>query len=61
MICLKIDKKAKSCFTGHVMMHSLFGLGLGILLVSLFPGLDIAWLGVAFMVIAVALDAMRKK
>ena len=51
---------ANACFTSHVMMHSLFGLGLGILLVSLVPGLSSWLIGVALMIIALALDAMRK-
>jgi hypothetical protein len=55
-----MDKKMKSCFTPHVMMHSLFGLGLGIVLAYLVPSLSNLWLGVGLMVVAVALDAMRK-
>lgn len=50
----------KSCFTPHVMMHSLFGLGLGIFLVNIMPGLNLWWLGVGLMVVAFILDAMRK-
>lgn len=56
-----MNEKMKSCFTPHVMMHGLFGLGLGILLVSLFPSLAMAWLGVALIVVGVVLDMMRKK
>ncbi len=41
-------------------MHSLFGLGLGILLVALIPGLQLVWLGIVLMVVAVVLDMMRK-
>ena len=52
--------KMKDCMTPHVMMHSLFGLGLGILLVSLIPALNILWFGVGLMVVAVVLDYMRK-
>lgn len=55
-----MNVKMKACFTPHVMMHSLFGLGLGIFLVSLIPSLNILWLGVGLMVVAVLLDAMRK-
>ena len=55
-----MNAKMKSCFTPHVMMHSLFGLGLGIFLVALVPSLSLWWLGVILMVVATALDAMRK-
>ncbi len=55
-----MNAKMKDCFTPHAMMHSLFGLGLGILLVSLIPSLQMAWLGLVLMVVAFALDAMRK-
>lgn len=55
-----MDKKMKECFTPHIVMHSLFGLGLGVLIVSLFPGLAVAWYGVVLMVIVVVWDAMRK-
>ncbi len=50
----------KSCLTPHVMMHSLFGLGLGLLLASVIPSLANVLLGIAIMVVAFALDAMRK-
>ncbi len=55
-----MDKKMKECFTPHAMMHSLMGLGLGILLVNLIPGLNIAWLGITIVVVAIVLDMMRK-
>ena len=55
-----VDKMMKDCFTPHVMMHSLFGLGLGIILVSLIPALNMLWLGVVLVVVAVGLDYMRK-
>lgn len=57
---MKMNAKMKSCFAPHVLMHSLFGLGLGILLVALIPPLGMAWLGVVLIVVAVALDSMRK-
>ncbi len=57
---MKMDKKMKECFTPHVMMHSLFGLGLGILVVSLIPSLGMLWLGVLIMIIATVLDMTRK-
>ncbi len=50
----------KECFTPHSLMHSLFGLGLGIILVSLVPGLASLGLGIVIIVVATALDMMRK-
>ena len=55
-----MDKKMKECFTPHAMMHSLFGLGLGLLLTSFFPSLSSVWIGLVLMAIAVAADYMRK-
>ncbi len=55
-----MNGKMKDCFTGHVMMHSLFGLGLGIVLVNLVPSLNSIMIGVGAMVVAVVLDMMRK-
>jgi len=52
--------KMKECFTSHAMMHYLFGLGLGILVVVLIPSLGAAWLGLVLMAIAVIADSMRK-
>jgi len=56
-----VNEKMKSCFTPHVLMHSLFGLGLGILLAAVFEGVRAAWLGLVLMVAAVAFDWMRKE
>lgn len=56
-----MNAKMKACFTPHVIMHALFGLGLGISLVALFPSLNMVWLGVGLMVIAFLLDMMRTK
>jgi hypothetical protein len=55
-----VTEKMKSCFTPHIMMHSLFGLGLGVLLAAAVPGLRTVWLGVAVMAVALVLDATRK-
>lgn len=55
-----MNDKMKSCFTPHVLMHSLFGLGLGILLTSLVPALSMMWLGVVLIVVALGADMMRK-
>ncbi len=55
-----MNGKWKECFTPHAIMHSLFGLGLGILLATLIPGLQLVWLAIAIMVVAVVADMMRK-
>lgn len=55
-----MNKKQKECFSPHIIMHSIFGLGLGILLVSLIPSLSIFWLGLVLIALAVVLDATRK-
>ncbi len=55
-----MNEKVKECFTPHVMMHSLFGLGLGLTLAALIPGLASVLLGVIMMVAATALDYSRK-
>lgn len=55
-----MNEKMKECFRPHVLMHSLFGLGLGLLLAAVFEGLRQAWLGLVLMVVAVVLDFMRK-
>lgn len=57
---MKMDKKMKECFTPHALMHSLFGLGLGIVVVVLWPSLANLWLGVGLVVVALVLDMMRK-
>jgi len=55
-----MNGKMKECFTSHAMMHYLFGLGLGILIVALIPTLGGAWLGLVLMAIAIVADSMRK-
>lgn len=56
-----INGKMKDCFTPHVLMHSLFGLGLGLLLAHFWNSLSAnVWIGVIVMVVAVVLDMMRK-
>jgi len=55
-----MNAKMKDCFQPHVLMHSLFGLGLGILLATWFEGLRMLWLGLGLIVVAVVLDVMRK-
>jgi len=51
----------KSCFSSHSLMHSLFGLGLGLLLSVLVPSLSMVWLGVVLMLVALVADMMSKK
>lgn len=55
-----MNEKMKDCFTPHIMMHSLFGLGLGLIIAALVPSLANVLFGVVLLVVAVALDAMRK-
>lgn len=55
-----MNDKMKDCFTPHVLMHSLFGLGLGIMLTALVPALSMFWLGLVVVVVALGLDMMRK-
>ncbi|HSX15002.1 MAG TPA: hypothetical protein VLE72_03830 [Candidatus Saccharimonadales bacterium] len=55
-----MSEKMKACFKPHVLMHSLFGLGLGLVLATVFTSLSNVWVGVAVMVVAVVLDMMRK-
>lgn len=57
---MKLNKKMQECFTPHVIMHSIVGLGIGITLVSLFPALGMLWLGIIIIIIGAALDMMRK-
>lgn len=52
--------KMKQCFTPHVLMHSLFGLGLGLVLADIWDSLAKWWLGVILIVVATVLDMMRK-
>ena len=53
--------KMKACFTPHVLMHSLFGLGLGFFLAHFWTSLSTnVWIGVVLMVVAVVLDAMGR-
>ena len=56
-----MNAKMKACFSPHVLMHSLFGLGLGVVLTTLVEGLRMVWLGVGLMVVAVVMDGMRKE
>ena len=42
------------------MMHIILGVGIGILLINLIPDLNMAWLGVVLIVVALVTDYMRK-
>ncbi len=55
-----MNNKTKSCFSPHVLMHSLFGFGLAVVLVNLIPSLNMLWLGVLFMGTGFILDVIRK-
>lgn len=55
-----MEAKMKECFKPHALMHSLMGLGLGLVLVSLVPSFANLWLGVGLVVVAMVLDYMRK-
>lgn len=55
-----MNAKTKDCFTPHAMMHSLFGLGLGLLIAALIPSLATVLIGIIVMIVAVVLDYMRK-
>jgi len=55
-----MNAKMKECFTPHAMYHNLFGLGLGLLLVSLIPSLANFWLGLVVVAVAVIMDYTRK-
>lgn len=55
-----MNDKIKDCFSAHTIMHSLFGLGLGLLLATLIPGLQLVWLAIVLMAVAIIADAMRK-
>jgi len=58
---MKMNKKLmQACVAPHAIMHSLFGLGLGILLAGLF-GITNIWLGIILMIVAIVWDSMRKK
>jgi hypothetical protein len=55
-----MNAKMKECFTPHAMSHTLLGVGLGLVLVSLLPSLGNLTLGVVLVVTSLVLDMMRK-
>lgn len=58
---MKMD--LKRCFTTHALLHNLFGIGLGLVLVALVPALvsSALVLGVVVVVVALAADAFLVK
>ncbi len=58
-----MDKKMKECMKPHALMHSLAGLGVGLILVSLIPALvaNAMMLGLVVLVVAVVGDFMVNK
>lgn len=58
---MKID--LKRCFTTHALLHNLFGIGLGLVLVALVPTLvsNALVLGVVVIVVFMAADAFLVK
>lgn len=46
-----MNKNMKGCFTPHVYMHSLFGLGLGLILADIWPSLAMWWIGLILIVV----------
>jgi putative Mn2+ efflux pump MntP len=55
-----MNVKTKECFKPHVLMHSLVGLGIGLLLASLISGLRHWWIGVIIIAVGTVLDIARK-
>lgn len=54
-----MNAKVKQCFTPHIYMHNLVGLGLGSLLTSLISGLQRWWIGAIVIAVAVLWDSSR--
>jgi carbon starvation protein CstA len=56
-----MNDKMKECFTPHALMHSLAGLGVGLVVAHFWSDLSAnVWVGVGVIVVAVVLDMMRK-
>lgn len=52
---MKLD--FKRCFTPHALLHNLFGIGLGLILVSFMPSLGTMMTGIVVVAVALVLDA----
>jgi hypothetical protein len=50
----------KHCMNRHIFMHSLFGLGIGLILVDIWPGLAKWWLGLIVLVVSMIWHPMPK-
>ena len=58
------SEKVKDCFTPHVILHSAFGLGLGLMIPTFLPGMQgqtLFLIGVVFAVIGVFGDFFLKQ
>lgn len=55
-----MNAKMKECFTPHALIHSLTGLGVGLIAAALFPSLASVLIGVVVIVVGIVLDMMRK-
>ncbi len=56
-----MDAMMKECMKPHALVHSLAGLGVGLILVSLVPSLGTLMYGVVVIVVAIVLDMMVQK
>lgn len=58
-----MDKMMKECTKPHPLLHTLSGVGLGLVLVALVPGLvaNALMLGIVLVVVGVAAEFMMKK
>lgn len=58
-----MDKKIKECMKPHALMHSLAGLGVGLILVNFIPALiaNALMLGLVVLVVAIVGDFMVNK
>ena len=50
----------KECMTPHAFMHTLMGMGIGLIVAALVPGLPLLAGGVVAVVVAFVLEMMRK-
>jgi hypothetical protein len=55
-----MNDKMKQCFTPHVLMHSLIGLGLGLIVADIWSGTAKWWIGLILVAIGAITDLMRK-
>lgn len=57
---MKMDKMMKECMKPHALTHTLTGVGLGVLLVGLFPSLSLnaTMVGLVVLVVGMVADYM---